>query len=134
MLRKIYIKWSKKAILHGFNTLYKCRENEREKKMGIACFQLNIFAMTAQKSKINLQLMSISDERDAINTQLNGIIKNSTNWYKDPAVQLLQQQDDQLDNEQKNIESQLKALEASIEAFEKQKENNTKNEVPQLSL
>lgn len=121
------------AILHGLKTLYRCRENERENKMGISCFQLNIYAMTDKISKINKQLMSISDQRGEITTELNGIIGNSESWYKDPSVKLLQSKDDQLDMEQKNIESQLKALEASLENLEKQKQENIKSGVAKLS-
>lgn len=101
--------------------------------MGISCFQLNIYAMTDKISKINKQLMSISDQRGEITTELNGIIGNSESWYKDPSVKLLQSKDDQLDMEQKNIESQLKALEASLENLEKQKQENIKSGVAKLS-
>ena len=97
--------------------------------MGIACFQLNIFALTQQKNRINKQLMTISDERDMVTTRLNKLIANSEGgWYKDPNVKLLQSQDNNLDSEQKSIETQLKDIEAKLEAFEKQKENNIKKE------
>ena len=100
--------------------------------MGISCFQLNIFAMTSQKSKIEKQMMSINDERDIVTAQLGKAYKKE-DWYKDANVKLLQSQDDRLDQELGQLETQLKAIQNNLESLEKQKENNIKNGVAKLA-
>ncbi len=134
MLRKIYIKSSKKAIIHGFETLYKSREFKREIiKMGISCFQLNILALTTQKNAISKEMTAISDQRELVTGQMNSIITSTTEWYKDKNVKILEAKDNQLDMELGQLETQLKDIESKMESFEKQRDNNIKNGVAKLA-
>lgn len=134
MLQILYIKCLKKAIFHVLNTLYRCRENEREFKMGISNFQCNIHSMILQKSQYNLQLMRIQDQRSAITAELDDVINTSEAWYKDPKVKALQAKEDDFDSQIEEMETKLNAIEANLESLQKQKSNNIKDDVPSLSL
>lgn len=89
--------------------------------------------MSVQQSKINKQIMAITDQRELLTGQLNSIINSNTEWYKDSNVKILEAQDDQLDMQLGQLETQLKAIESNMEAFEKQKEENIKSGVPSLA-
>ena len=135
MLQIIYKNETKKAIFFKSNTLYKCRENEREKKMGIACFQLNIWALNQTKTVKSRKAMQISDKRDMVTTRLAKRMQEvGGEWFKDPDVKMLQNDENDLDNELKLIETVIKDIDEKLVKYEKQKEDNIKKEVPSLSL
>ena len=100
--------------------------------MGISSLQLNIFAMTKQKSTINRQMMQISDQRDLLAQQMNKAMETSETWYKDRDYKNFQQLDQQLDQEMELLETALDALDNNLKAIEEQKDNNVKD-VPKLA-
>lgn len=53
---------------------------------------------------------------------------STTNWTQDARVQLLELQDNQLDMQQKQIETKLKAVTANLESQQKLEDNNIKND------
>lgn len=101
--------------------------------MGLASYQLNIFAINAQKTQINRQMMAIQDERDIYSAQYDKIVNSNTEWYKDPNVKYLQSREDVLDNELGKLETQLKDIESNLEALEKGRDENLKNGIPSLA-
>lgn len=102
--------------------------------MGISNFQYNIHSMLSQKTKMNAQLMKIQDQRAAITAELDQVMKTSEAWYKDPKVKTLQAKEDDFDKQIEEMETKLQSIEANLESLQKQKSNNIKADVPQLSL
>ena len=101
--------------------------------MGISCVQLNILSLVSKQSKTNKQLMSISSQRESIACRLTSLIANGVDSAVDPQVKLLQYQDNQLDMQQKTLETDLNAITNNLENLDKLKEENLKA-VPKLSL
>ena len=118
-----------------FSDLYIHVEIMKESyQMGISCLNLSISYLVQQKANKNRDLTQISDKRDMVTTRVNKLIQASDgSWYKDPEIKALQNQEDSLDLEIKSIETDLQYIEECIEAFEKQKDSNIKDEVPSLA-
>lgn len=105
--------------------------------MGFSCFQLNIFASQDQQSKINRQLMSISDQRQMLAGQMSHLRQvNKDNWTDEDVVLEIKQlelADNDLDMQQQTLETKLRALQSQTEQDEKAKQNNIKNGIAKLS-
>lgn len=117
-----------------YKILYIHVENEREFNMGIANFQANIHSMINMKNKMNSELMKIQDSKAAVTAEISLKMKTSEAWYKDNTIKDLQAQDDEFQSQIDQMETKLKAIESNLEAIQKQKSNNIKADVPQLSL
>lgn len=101
--------------------------------MGISCVELSILSMTKKQINANRQLTSISSRREIIACRLTNLMANNVDSSVDPRVKLLEYQDNQLDMEQKSLETDLNAITSKLEALDKLKEENLKA-VPKLSL
>ena len=102
--------------------------------MGFGNFQANIFNLTKAQSKLNKQIMHITNQRDIITARITALMADGVDSSVDPEIKLLQYQDNSLDMEQKSIETQLSVITENLEKIEKQQEDNIKKEVPKLSL
>ena len=89
--------------------------------------------MVLQKSTLEYQEMSEVSNLDMITTTMSQVVSANSNndnydQAKDPTMVILQAMQQMYDTQQGSIETQLKALNAQIESFDKAIDANIKSE------
>ena len=84
-----------------------------------------LLTITQYKSNLEYSIMNISNKRQIIAYQTSSLI--GADWESDPAVKRLQLMDQQLELQQKNLETQQQAAAAELESIQKLLQTNVKS-------
>lgn len=105
----------------------------KEEKMGLASFQLNIFAMKQQLVAATRRQMAKEEEASFNSAQMTKLRSSNTEWYKDNEYAKLQVKEQQFDDELKTLDTKVKDIEKNIEALEKGRDDDLKRGIPSLA-
>ncbi|MFA7659007.1 MAG: hypothetical protein WCY19_06210 [Candidatus Gastranaerophilaceae bacterium] len=110
--------------------------------MTFLALNVNTCFLIRQKSELEFQEMTLSNEYDSITQELSTYLQekngsnsgsgsgstNSTSLENDTQYQYLQSEQQYYETEKSSIESQLKVINAEVESFQKTVEANVKSE------
>lgn len=94
--------------------------------MTIAAVQANILSCTLYKSNLEYTIMNISNKRQQIAYQTMQL--SDCDWENDPRVKRLQAMDSYLELQQKNFETQQKAVTSQLDSYQKLLDTNVKKD------
>lgn len=94
--------------------------------MTVCAVQANLLSATLYKSQLEFSIMQISNKRMNLAWQTSQL--SNADWENDPRVKQLQAMDSYLELQQKNLETQQKAVAAQIESYQKLVDSNVQKE------
>ena len=94
--------------------------------MTIGAINTNVLMLTQYKSQLEFSIMTISNKRQNIAYQTMQL--SNVDWETDPRVKQLQAMDQWLELQQKNLETQQKAVAAEHDSLLKALDTNIKKD------
>ena len=94
--------------------------------MTIGAINTRLLSLTLYKSNLEYSITSISNKRQQIAYQTMQLA--DADWESDPRIQQLQAMDSYLELQQKNLETQQKAVASELESMQKILDTNVKND------
>ena len=94
--------------------------------MTIASVNARLLTMSMYKSDLEYRIMAVSNRRQQLSYQSAAL--SDADFNEDPRVKALQLQESALDLEQKNLETQQKAVSAEFDGLQKLLESNIKKD------
>ena len=94
--------------------------------MTVGAINTRLLSLTMYKSNLEFSISSITNKRQQIAYQTMQL--SDADWETDPRVQQLQQYDQYLELQQKNLETQQKAAASELESMQKILDTNVKKD------